>query len=234
MKRASSTLRTSLLAAALGLAAAGGPPAAPAQTVVLDEGTFTVFVSDREVGTETFTIRRQGSGEDATILANAVVTMDGPAGSQMRPTLRTASDRSPAVYENPIEDGDVSMVEILNMGRRFVATISSTAGQQERELRARQGSRLLDRWVAHHHWFLGQMSEGTTIPVLIPRIGEQVTLTVASVGTESLAVDGRRVQARRVHLTGGDETRDVWFDDEGRVLQVEVPAQSYRAVRREL
>lgn len=234
MNRVPRIHRPTLLWAAAGFLAAGTAAPSAAQTVVVDEGTFTLFVSGQEVGSETFTIRRQGSGEDATFLANAVVTMSGAAGSEMRPTLRTGSDRSPVVYENAIEDGDVSMVGIRNMGRRFVATISSTAGQQERELRAQQGSRLLDRWVAHQHWFLEGVTEGQTIPVLVPRTGDQVTLTVVSVATEPLDVGGRRVQARRVRLTGGAEDRDVWFDDQGRVLQVEVPGQEYRAVRRNL
>lgn len=234
MVRVHPNLRIPLLGAMSVLLAGIGAVPAPAQTVVLDEGTFTIFVSGQEVGTETFTIRRQGSEPEATFLANAVVTMEGVDGSQMRPTLQAGSDRAPIVYENPIEDGDISMVGIRNMGRRFVATISSVAGERERELRAEQGSRLLDRWVAHHHWFLEGTAEGTSIPVLIPRTGEQVTLTVGPVTSEPLQVGGQRVQARRMRLTGDPETRDVWFDEQGRVLQVEVPGRDYRAVRQSL
>ena len=43
------------------------PVATPlaAQTVVLDEGTFRLQVAGKEVGTETFTIRQNGTGDNA-------------------------------------------------------------------------------------------------------------------------------------------------------------------------
>lgn len=221
------------LAAALLLPVLDGPNPVSAQTVVLDEGTFTIFLSGEEVGTETFTIRRRGSGAEATFLANAVVTLEGADGSQMRPTLQTENDLSPVAYENVIEGGDVSSVSIRNMGRRFVARISSSAGDRERELRAEPSARLLDRGVAHQYWFLAGATEreGVTIPVLLPRTGDQISLRVQSVTTEALDVGGQRVQARHVRLAQGSDTRDVWFDDQGRVLRVEIPGEGFRAVR---
>lgn len=222
------------LPAALVLAAGVGFVPAGAQTAVIDEGVFTVYVAGRQVGNEAFTIRRQGSGGGATYLANAVVGIEGAEAFEMRPTLRADSDRTPALYENPIQDGDISRVEVRNMGRRYVAAIRSEAGERVRELRAEQGTRLLDPWVAHHHWFLGEVTEGQSIPVLVPRTGEQVRLTVASVATGPFKLAGRTVEARRVSLVGSGRDRIVWFDEQGRVLQVEVEGEEYRAVRQDL
>ncbi|NIP78666.1 MAG: hypothetical protein GWM90_05455, partial [Gemmatimonadetes bacterium] len=42
---------------------------AQAQTTVIDEGTFRLSVRGTPVGTETFTIRRSGSGENTTTVA---------------------------------------------------------------------------------------------------------------------------------------------------------------------
>src|SRR5688500_1745417 len=66
---------------------------AGAQNVILDEGTFRILQSGREVGTETFTIRRIGQGEDAHVIANAVVELDLPGGPvQVKPLLQAGTD----------------------------------------------------------------------------------------------------------------------------------------------
>ncbi len=52
--------------------------AAPAagQTVRLDEGTFRILVDGREVGTETFSLRQNGTGADAVVIAQGRVVLD--------------------------------------------------------------------------------------------------------------------------------------------------------------
>jgi hypothetical protein len=55
------------------------------------------------------------------------------------------------------------------------------------------------------------------------------------VGEEEIRVGGILVQnARRFHLAGGEHPRDVWFDDQGRVLRLEVPSLGYVAERESL
>ncbi|HZD06304.1 MAG TPA: DUF6134 family protein [Longimicrobiales bacterium] len=229
-------LRFLALAAASAAAVAAHPGAGAAQSVVLDEGTFTVFLADREAGTESFAIRREGAGADATLVADAVVSLGGAHASEMRSALRTRGDRSLLVYQNEIEGADVTFVSLDASGRHLVARIRSTAGERERELRSREGMVLLDRWVAHQYWFLAARTdrEGMVIPVVDPHTGREIRMEVASVAAETVEVGAQRVQARHVRLVSGSDSRDVWFDGQGRVLRVEVPAQEYRAVRQAL
>src|SRR5690606_37723096 len=49
---------------------------AAGQTVQLDEGTFRILVGGREVGTETFSLRQNGTGEDAVVIAQGRVVLD--------------------------------------------------------------------------------------------------------------------------------------------------------------
>jgi hypothetical protein len=204
-----------------------------AQTVVLDEGSFEIFLGGRSVGTETFTIRREGSGADAVILANATISTDGDHRSVMRPVVKTGLDRSPVQYTNTIEGADVSAVSVDHMGRHYRVRVSSAAGEREREVPARPGTVLLEEGVAHHYWFLSVLAEreGTSIVAVTPRSGEQARLRVVSVTPDAVVIGGQRVEARKVALTEGADSRSAWFDDQGRVLRVEIPATGYRAVR---
>lgn len=212
------------------------PVRGAAQSVVLDEGTFTVFLSGREVGTESFSIRREGAGGDATLVANAVVSLEDNHATQMRSSLRTGGDRSLLLYQNEIRGGDVTFVSVDASGRHLVARIRSTAGERERELRSREGIVLLDRWVAHQYWFLAPRTdrEGAVVNVVIPRSGQEIRMEVARVTAETVQVGGQAIRARHVRLVSGSDARDLWFDEQGRVVQVEVPSQDYRAVRQSL
>ena len=208
-----------------------------AQTVVLDQGAFTVFLAGEEVGTETFAIRRNGNGAEATIMANGVVTVEGTLGpTQMRPVLQTAANRAPLAYHNRLEGEDVSEVTVTSRGQHFIAVIRSSEGERERELRAREGTVILDQNVAHHYYFIASRTErvGGVIPVVEPRTGRQLQLQISAVDQVELTIAGAPIQSRRVRLDSGGQVRDVWFDDQGRVLQVDIAALGYRAVRQRL
>lgn len=222
-----------LLLPALLLAAAGAGELR-GQNVILDEGTFSLYLDGEEAGSETFAIRRQGTGAEASLLANATIVLRTSDGTvRMRPYLKAGPDRAPLLYESALEGTEVSMVMVSSTGRHFVARIRSEAGERERELRARDGSVFLDREVAHHHYFLGGLAErpGARIPTVEPRTGAQSELTVESVTSETIRIGGTSVEARRVDFAGGEAGRVVWFDEQGRVLRVDIPSRGYRAVR---
>jgi len=233
MARVQSLRSTALEAVIFTLLALTDPSVARAQIVVLDEGTFEIFVGGKQVGTEEFTIRREGSGADAVVLANATVSLDGDHRSVMRPLVKAGLDRSPIEFTNTIEGSEVLAVSLNHMGRHFRVLVSSQAGEREREVPARPGTVLLEQDVAHHYWFLAPMAEreGVGLATVVPRTGEQIRLQVASVAADAVIVGGERVEARKVVLTAGSDSRSVWFDGQGRVLRVEIPATGYRAVR---
>lgn len=229
------TTLTTLLA--IGVIAAPAP-AAHAQDVTIDEGEFVLHVDGQEAGTESFSIRRVGSGDEAKIWATATVELDaGTAIVQMRPVLQTSAARSPIGYQNKITGEEDAEVQIGKADRRFVAMIRSPRGERERELRATPGAVFLEGTVAHQYYFLPEApSEGTTVdvPIIVPRTGEQTRARMTTVGSETLRISGRAVEAVKVLLTVDGEDREVWRDSEGLVLRVVIPARSFRAERSEL
>lgn len=233
MRRALRRIPPLATGAVLAFTAASAPELS-GQSILLDEGTFTLYIGGEEVGTETFEIRRRGNGPDATIFANGVVTMEGPRGpTQMWPILSATANREPLRYENRLEGGEISQLVVTSRGRHFIAEIRSAEGDRERELRAPEGAVILDEWVAHHYFFLATRTEpvGTIVPVVIPRMARQLNFQVTSVDMVEFPMERGQIWSRRVRLVSGDDTRDVWFDGQGRVLQVDIPRLDYRAVR---
>ena len=112
--------------------------------------------------------------------------------------------------------------------------LRSDVGEEEREFLARPETRIVEAWVAHQYYFLRSVREGGRAPVIEPRSRRQLQITAGPWVDESLTLGANRVEARKVVFTAGDETRTVWFDQQGRVLRVDVPALSYRAVREDL
>lgn len=226
----SALLGLSLLAAAL-LAS----PAA-AQSVVVDEGSFVVTVQDREAGTETFAVRRSGLGDEATFIAHGVVLLDLEEGRrELRPMLQTVPPAGVATgYQLKMAGTEVAELNMTLAGRRYVSLLRSERGEEEREFLARDDTRVLDRWVAHQYYFVRDLREGESTWVIEPGSRRQYELRATASVDETTTVAGSAVEARRVTLRGGDMERHVWFDDQGRVLRVEVPALGYRAQREDL
>jgi len=216
--------------------ALAGPAVAAAQGVVVDQGRFAVTLDGRSAGTEEFTIRRAGLEGAAAIFANATVTLTGGADAQqIQPLLRALPPDGIATQYQVRVTGPASMDLRLRLAqRRYVAAIQSSVGEEQREFPADPDTRVLEVDVAHHYYFLRDLREGSTAPVIEPRIRGHVILTVGPAIEEELRVGQTVVAARRVEYSAGEDRRIVWFDRIGRVLRVEIPGRTYLAERIDL
>jgi hypothetical protein len=215
----------------MGLAA----PAA-AQTVTLDEGSFRISVAGREVGTEVFSIRQNGSGENAVIIAVGRVVLDGDKGpQQLSSELQVAGNTlRPAAYEVKVQGAGAEQIKGRVVGGRFSAQIVSPAGEMMREYLAGDGAVVADEGVAHQYYFLARRADARSarVPVIIPRLNRQVVAQVAFGGADKIAIAGRSYEAQKYTISAaGTPTREVWTDAEGRVLRLEVPERKFVAQR---
>ncbi len=213
-----------------------GAVAASAQSVVIDEGSFAVSVRGRDAGTETFSIRRAGLGSEATVISNAVVELNTEAGRLvLRPLLETLlPDGAASKYQLEATGAEPMELSLNLAGRRFVSRIRTQAGEEEREFLARAETRILEDMVAHHYYFLRGARESSTTPAIEPRTRRQLQLTATTAVEVEVALGSIRVPSRQVTFSASGEERRVWFDRQGRVLRVEVPARGYVAVRKDL
>jgi hypothetical protein len=209
---------------------------APAQTVTLDEGSFRLSVGGKEIGTETFSIRQNGTGESAVIIAVGRVVLDVAGKPQEVSSELQVGGRTfrPAAYEVRVQGNGAERITGRVVGSRFSAQIVSPAGESMREYLAGDGAILADDGVAHHYYFLARRLEAgpLRIPIIIPRQNRQVTAQVTVVGTERIAVGGQTLDARKLNVapTGGP-VRSVWVDTQGRVLRLEIPSSDLVAQR---
>jgi hypothetical protein len=209
-----------------------------AQTTTLDEGSFRISINGKEVGTETFSIRQNGSGESAVIIAVGRVVLDADRGPQELSSELQVGGRTlrPAAYEVRVQGSGAERITGRVVGGRFSAQIVSPAGESMREYLAGDGAILADDGVAHHYYFLANRLKGASarVPMIIPRQSKQVTAQVNVTGEVKLTVGGTEVDARRISVTPGTgQERIIWVDAQGRVLRMEVPASKFLAVRAE-
>ncbi|HSG10041.1 MAG TPA: hypothetical protein VLA36_16900 [Longimicrobiales bacterium] len=212
------------------------PLAVAGQSVVVDEGVFAVQLAGMPAGTERFTIRRAGIGEEATVIAQAVIHLDQGSGTtELRPLLRALlPDGDVSDYQLKVSGVEIAELSLWMDGRRYAARIRTSVGEEEREFLARPGTHLLEEGVAHHYYFLRDVREGSRTPILEPRSRRQFQLLASPATEVELRVGAVRVMARRVTFGEGNDERSVWFDAQGRVLRVEIPALGYLAQRQDL
>jgi hypothetical protein len=208
-----------------------GTPAA-AQTVQVDEGSFRILVGGREVGTETFSLRQNGTGADAVLIAQGRVVLDSnetTANVQLSGTgLRLVA------YDVELSGADSRRIRASVTGSRASARTVSAAGETMKEYLVSDGAVLLDDGVAHHYYMIARRADGgsTRVPILIPRESRQVQATITVAGNESVSAGGSTVNAKKIVVQpAGGDARTVWVDAQNRVLRVEIPARNYVAVR---
>jgi len=219
------------------LAASFLPVPGSGQNVSVDEGAFRIYVNSAAAGRETFSIRRIGSAGQQRLILRGTSDLDLPTG---KVTLAPAMDAQGATltvadYQIKVAGAESTDIFVSVSGNRYLVRTLSASGEQLREFRAGSGSILLDQGIVHHHFLLGPFLDAgssVSLTVLNPRAGRQDRMTLSLSGQEEIRVGDVLVSdARRYHLEGGDDSRDIWFDSQGRVLRLEVPSQGFVAER---
>ncbi len=221
--------------ATLGLALALAPAQLRAQGV-LDRGSFRLTLAGQEVGTESFTIRQDGTGPAAVTIAQGTVALDtGRVAQELTSWLRLSPVAArTAEYRLNVQGSDQQQITGTVAGGRFSARIVSPAGEMMREYLASDGAVVVDDGLVHQYYFLAQRAGSSTsrIPLLIPRESRQVLSTVTTIGSDAIDIDGHRVDARRLRVSAaGLPDRDVWVDGRGRILRLAVPSRGFVATR---
>lgn len=205
---------------------------ASAQTVRLDEGTFRILVGGREVGSETFSLRQNGTGADAIVIAQGRVILD--ANETTANVQLSGAGLQLVAYDVELSGQDARRIRAsVSRGRASSRTLSA-AGETMKEYLVGDGAVLLDDGVAHHYFMIAKRADAgaSSAPILIPRESRQVQASITVSGEESISAGGTTVQARKIVVQpAGGDARTVWVDGAGRVLRVEIPARNYVAVR---
>ena len=207
-------------------------PLLSAQVTTVDEGSFTVTRRGERIGREEFTIRRTPGAEGQSMLvASATVAYDD---RRIAPALRTDSTGAPIAYSLEVRAGTEVQEQLKGaVGRgRFSAVTRTPRGESAREYIVSDGALILDDEIFHQYYFVARVARAGAVPVVVPRRSTQMMVRVEDAGAASVTIGGRALAARRlvVREPGGGR-RDVLVDEQGRVLQVEIPALGIVATR---
>jgi len=231
-------MRNALKIAAFGLLTTGllaGPTPIGAQDS--DAGTFRITVDGRDVGTDTFNIRRSGAGTGAVTTAQGRVQLQLTQATVDRVTeLQVSGVRSAlARYAaGPPAGSPGTRIFSSVSGGIFTTEMRTPTGEAMRQFQVSEGAVVLDEWVAHHYTFLAHRPRNGQVPIVIPSQNRQVMGTLESRGETTTQIGGQSVPAYHIVLRINDDRADerhVWVDSLNRVLRVRIPAQGYEAVR---
>ena len=206
----------------------------------MDEGSFLVEIGGRAVGSESFRIRRSGFGENAQIIAQGTLELTTGGGNQtVQSALGTLGvGMSLDAYQVKVSGSRELQVRLQRRGDRLVAETTSEAGVEEREYRRpspRTPTVLLDRFLAHHYFFLApyQRPGESRVSIISPRPGGQAEGVLRMASVEPISLGERTLQAQRLQLVVAGAVHEIWLDSQNRVLRVEIPGDDYVAVRQD-
>lgn len=209
-------------------------PALPlaGQVVPLDDAVFLLSREGTQVGEEHVSIHRLGLGQDARVIGHSEVRLTD--GSEMRPQLEATSDFRATAYENRFSGAEEGQVMISRAGRRMVAQTRTASGESQREFRATDATVVLEEERVLPYYLLTPWigAEESALTILDPREGSQERYTLRRVGTERMRVERQTVNTVHLRLEGA-ETRELWFDEEGRLVRLEIPALGFVAERQD-
>jgi hypothetical protein len=214
-------MRTPLLAASIAVACTA--PAA-AQVRVVDEGSLTISRAGRPIGREDFTIKQTPGTSGPIFVASAVVKYDDPA-RRLSPALQADIGGAPLAYQVEVTSGtelEQKVSALIGRGRISQRT-QTRRGEAAKEYVVADGALVLDDDVFHQYYFLALRAAEGTIPVVVPRRNTQILMTASARDAESVEIGGRAIPARRIVLAAsGAPERQVWVDESGRLLKVQV------------
>jgi hypothetical protein len=232
MKALGKTLALLLPVALLGQL--GNTASAAGQSVLIDRGTFRLTRDGQEVGFDSFSVLRTGTGETSKILVDGDVLLDG---RRIKSIVETSGQYGFLAYQANISGQETAKVTVEPRGRRLEVRVQSASGEQARELRAREGAVVMEEGVSHHYYFLGALyaagsvREGAVLPVILARGDDQALLELLTAESTSLTVGGRSIEGWQLSLTMGGVARKLWIDRSGKVLRVEIPTTGLVAER---
>lgn len=208
-----------LIAAALTLAVGALP--ARAQVVVVDEGTFSLFLNGTRIGREDFSIRSApGAGGSAWVAqANILV-------GEQRRTIVVNADSLGGPVRVQVETREANAVVASYNGERERGIWSGrrVAGGREsaREFRLPHDTFAAEAGVVHHLWFVVRFGEGRAVTLLSPSSPSQAAVVLEEQAPDRIALGLREIVARRWIIRpalGGTPLWEVWTDAAGRLLR---------------
>lgn len=203
----------------------------------LDEGTLVVRADTAEIARESFRLGtvRVGLGSVGWAVASSVRFNRTHPIVVLAPILELASDSQPSSLEFDVADPRRPQRILGQLSRgRFTVRLLGRRTERAREFPVVGRTVVLDDSVFALYviaaWQAG--AQPVDVTAIFPRADRRETLSIEDLGIGPTLVNRDPATLRHVRVTGGaNEVVDVWLDDQGRLLKVEIPSRHLRVER---
>jgi hypothetical protein len=222
---------------AAGPFAGQAPSAAPPD--LNDHGTFEIFAGGKSLGTETFEIRVRSNQLEAQGNVHLQVEQNGK-GIEVRTSSNLLLDPQlePLSYTWNQKGAQSSQLSVDFRAQPVHWSAKTVNGQDDRrDLKLDKDVIVLDDNVIHHYQLAiaryDQAKGGMqAFRAFIPQEAMPGVITLKSVGSEPIIVDGEKRTLRHFLLTAQMAQIGLWVDDQGHLQLVSAPDVQYQAMRK--
>jgi hypothetical protein len=202
-----------------------------------DEGVLVVRVDTLEVARESFRLThgRLSRGDAGWTLATTIRYDRARPVVVLAPILEVNSDTMPATLQYDVADPRQPSRILGELGRgRFTVRLVARATERAREFPTGQRAAILDDSVFALYLFAAWRAapEPVTLTAVFPRGLRRDVVQIRDLGMASTTLN--RDPARLRHIVvgaDGQQAVDVWLDEGGRLMKVEIPSRHLTAER---
>jgi hypothetical protein len=203
----------------------------------VDEGVLVVRVDTLEVARESFRLThgRLSRGDAGWTLATTIRYDRARPVVVLAPILEVNSDTMPATLQYDVADPRQPARILGELGRgRFTVRLVARATERAREFPTGQRAAVLDDSVFALYVFAAwrAAAEPVTLTAVFPRGLRRDVVQIRDLGMESTTLNRDPARLRHIVLgADGQQTVNVWLDEGGRLMKVEIPSRRLTAER---
>ncbi len=203
----------------------------------VDEGVLVVRVDTLEVARESFRLShgRLSRGDAGWTLATTVRYDRSRPVIVLAPILEVNSDTMPATLQYDVADPRQPSRILGELGRgRFTVRMVARATERAREFPTGERAVVLDDSVFAPYVFAAwrASSDPAALTAIFPRALRRQFVQVRDLGPASTTLNKDPARLRHITVGGdGQETVDLWLDEAGRLMKVEIPSRHLSAER---
>ena len=197
----------------------------------VDEGVLVVRVDTLEVARESFRLTqgRLSRGEPGWTLATTIRYDRARPVIVLAPILEVNRDTMPATLQYDVADPRQPSRILGELGRgRFTVRLVARATERAREFPTGQRAVVLDDSVFALYVFAAwrAASQPVTLTAIYPRGLRRDAVQLRDLGLASTTLNRDPARLRHITLVDpGEETVNLWLDDAGRLMKVEIPSR---------
>ena len=203
----------------------------------LDEGVLVVRADTLEVARESFRLShgRLSRGEDGWTLATTIRYDRARPVIVLAPILEVNGDTMPATLQYDVADPRQPSRILGELGRgRLTVRLVARATERAREFATGPRAVVLDDSVFAPYVFAAwrAASEASELTAIYPRALRRETVQIRDLGLASTTLNHDPAHLRHITVDGEPSgTVQVWLDERGRLMKVEIPGRRLVAER---